>query len=328
MSTFKNIFDLLNTFGISTNTQILQELIKNTIVENPQYVLLTDQCGKLKLFPNGHISSFFRGQIKDHGKCLSSIDRNQDKKEYVLNRLKAIELEILFKNTPISPEQSPFYIPFYNRTYEYEVDYCSMAQHYNIATEYLDLTNNILVASFFSTNDYNYESDIFIPVSEGEGVIYFSNDFESFRTNIIGQQPFPRPGKQMAFAIKLHRNEDFSLLPFVQKITFKQSYEYSSILNELFNSGKFLLPNDPIDKWARIIKKSCKFSMVSLQTLHQRYFNELEINELMGNLTNSGIVFENSQHKFSPDDLIIVNKYWEITKKYLCTSSTRRVLYV
>lgn len=328
MKEIKNIFDLLTRYGIEPNAQSLHNLINNTIVKNPQYHLITDQNGKIKLYPSGNYLIFFRGQTEDYGSCLASINRIKEKNLVMLNRLQAIELELLFKSTPFYSEQDRFIIPLFNKEYKYEIDFLGLAQHYNISTEYLDLTNNILIAAFFATNNYDYYANEFIPVSKGKGVIYVQNELDSYRTNVIGFQPFPRPGVQMAFAIQTKNNEDFSKIKNVDKIIFEQSIECSELLYTAFNSGKFLLPEDPFDRWSRVIKSSNTFSTNSLEILRQRYYKNYDINFIKNELHTIGKEFENRSIFFSSEDLKIIGDFWEKTKRLIVTSPTKKILYV
>lgn len=327
MKIFGNIFDIFKVNSIPVNITILKNYILEEIVINPKYELLTDQQGLLKLRPVGDKYNFYRGQIEEFNPCLSSIDRIHSEFDIKLSRLKSLELEHFYKHTSLYVEQQSLIIHTFGKNYQYQIDYLSLAQHYNIPTEYLDLTNNLLIAAFFATNKYDSASDSFIPIKKGKGIIYKYMDASEFRVTIVGFQPFLRPGEQKAFAIRLEQKEDFSKIPSVQRIVFNHSHECSEFLNELFDKGKILFPPDPIAKIANAINTTNIFSINSLHRLHERYFPNISLIELKDYFEKRGISFADILPSLTTDETRIVVAYWEKSKKYLLNSPTRRVLY-
>lgn len=309
------------------NLAILKNYILEEIVINPKYDLLTDQFGFLKLRPNGDKNYFYRGQVKEFNPCLSSIDRIHNEFDVRLSRLKCLELEHLYKNTTLLSEQECLWISAFGHDYKYQIDYLSLAQHYNFHTDYLDLTNDLLIAAFFATNRYDFETDSFIPMTTDLGVIYRYMDLNDFRVTILGLQPFPRPGNQKAFAIRLKQMEDFSTLPSVTKTVFSHSLECSEFLYEVFDGGKILFPDDPIAKIAKKINYERVFTYDSLNALHERYFSDMSLSDLREYFVKNGISFVSSVPSWTTDDIQVINSYWEKSKKYLLNSPTRRVIY-
>lgn len=46
-----------------------------------------------------------------------------------------------------------------------------MAQHYEMRTDLLDLTSDIMVAAFFATNKYESKDETYRPIKEGIGCL-------------------------------------------------------------------------------------------------------------------------------------------------------------
>lgn len=136
----------------------------------------------------------------------------------------------------------------------------AIAQHYGMATHYLDLTQSIKVAAFFACCENKNKS--WQPKTTGKGVIYRFRPAASpeglKNIELVGQVTFPRPGEQKAWCVPLRFGIDFQKIPFVEKFTFNQTREGSNHYLELFDTGKALFLEDSAAELANSVLISKK----------------------------------------------------------------------
>ncbi len=154
----------------------------------------------------------------------------------------------------------------------------AIAQHYEIATDRIDLTQDPEVAAFFATNKRGADG-IWRPIGtrEHRGVIYRlavpSNAFEPDKCRLlfewIGRQALPRPGEQRAWTIRLPLGYDFDELP-VERFFFRQHIECSRRLNAKFSAGHKLFPSDMV---AAIASEIASCRTASRRTLERVLVN-------------------------------------------------------
>lgn len=139
-----------------------------------------------------------------------------------------------------------------------QIDHWALAQHYGIATPYLDLTQSIDVAAFFATSKYG--DGEWKPVESGTGVLYrldFSSIPEAWNLlQLVGLSTFPRPGEQKAWAVPITLQGDFEKLPYVETIEFPHTGAASTYYHQMFHGGTDLFPYDPAQDIADAIKSS------------------------------------------------------------------------
>jgi hypothetical protein len=142
----------------------------------------------------------------------------------------------------------------------YALDRTALAQHYELATGYIDLTESMEVALFFACcelRDGRWE-----PRTKGRGILYRvdwvgSNEAIGFgRIKWIDLQPFARPHAQWAWTMELMLGEDLEDLPVVEAVSFDHSAALGERLLDLFDGGEALMPVDPLQEWAMAIKHS------------------------------------------------------------------------
>lgn len=148
----------------------------------------------------------------------------------------------------------------------------SIAQHYEMATDRIDLTQNHRIAAFFATNAR--EDSDWRPVQRGVGVMYrigvrqFSQPM-SEHLECVGKQALPRPGEQKAWTLRLGLGQDFESLP-VEICTFNQDEACGERINKEFGCGDILFPQDVLAEIADSIKSSpslCSRLLVKVLTL-------------------------------------------------------------
>ena len=134
----------------------------------------------------------------------------------------------------------------------------ALAQHYEITTDRIDLTQDHRVAAFFATN--TRIAGKWLPVEEGTGVVYridFSACMNHFKERFewIGKQALPRPGEQKGCTLSLPLGMDFESLP-VEIYTFPHNGASGQRLNEFFSGGGALFPPDAMAEVADTIRQA------------------------------------------------------------------------
>lgn len=138
----------------------------------------------------------------------------------------------------------------------------ALAQHYELATDRIDLTQDHNVAAFFATNERI--GNQWVPIDKGTGVIYRLHR-SSFYKNLpehlvcIGKQALPRPGEQKAYTLTLPLAYDFESLP-IEVFTFQQADSCGQRLNSHFNGGSSLFPPDVMAEVANTIRSEGSIS--------------------------------------------------------------------
>ena len=319
MQDFENIFALIDYIQ-----KKLHPLIMMPNVNTTSFFLMRNQNEFLSLVPKGQFLFYFRGEPMIYTSCYANIYRDFKNEKYLLDRLQQIEFEILLRNSPIIDGQSNFNFQIFDKTLVYQVDFLALSQHYGIATEYLDLTNNLFVALFFATHQGNPPVSVF----EGDGVLYCFRDENCNNVNTIGMQLFPRPGEQKAFAVKLGLADDFSLYDKLEKYVFKQTVDGTDYINKLFNNGNDLFPKDIILKKVEEIKNKKQFSYQALNEVHLRYFKNFNKCLLQKKLESNSVDFTNDIPIFTKSQISNLVEYLNIFIKHLNNADCRRTLYV
>lgn len=188
-------------------------------------------------------SAFRRYGLTDHPRKLSRADRAR----CFVDRVKLEEFVLALDAHPASA---------YGREIGLRMHPYALAQHYELPTDRIDLTQDHKVAAFFATN--TRKDGVWSPVTTGVGVIYrlhwkaFHGHFRD-RLECIGKQVLPRPGEQKAHTLVLALGEDFESLP-VERYTFFQQESCGRRLNDHFNGGVALFPPDVMGEIANAIK--------------------------------------------------------------------------
>lgn len=226
----------------------------------------------------------YRGQTREYEVCLSSLDRiNHDhelfatlcRSTYFQQALASHPAITYLQNfTPvIDPRAQP--LPLC-------INLEGIAQHYGLPTEYLDITSNFSVASFFATQRWDAKAKKFEPMraQSAPGVIYklhpmFLMDSAQGCGEIpyvpVGWQPFPRPEQQRANAVRLKPGEDFATSMPVAKYYFKHCPKHSKHIYEEFEGGDLLLPADELAGFAESLMTKTSFPQSTLDQAFQSY---------------------------------------------------------
>ena len=227
--------------------------------------------------------TYYRGQSRLYEQCVPSLFREKgngempDETDIAYNRLKTCEFEMLLATHPVFCELS----------HQISVNPVALAQHYGLATEYLDITNSKWVAAFFASTRYDYDSDTYHPVGrdyeEGYGVMYVSKPYEPggategfFSKNVvIGYQYFERPTKQSSFGYKMQIGEDFNESPYFERVLFRHDLDASKLVYEMSYRQRRFIPKDSLSRLARQIAESNEVTRKALERcLQMCYWNK------------------------------------------------------
>ncbi len=221
-----------------------------------------------KLFVNPVHGELFRGENEVYDSCFPNAYRGlvESTKVYKCSIGKQAELVIRNAKTlrftryelPEHPviklcEKVGFY---YDKT--------AVAQHYELATSYLDLTHDFSVAAFFAT--CYKEGEEWKPIKKGVGVIHKLTPSEEWsqelrKNNIfipepLGFQLMLRPTEQSAWTLEIPFAWNFLSYPTHKRLKFFHSEEVGQYFLDLFYGGNKLFPFDPLSNVADKVKKS------------------------------------------------------------------------
>lgn len=154
-NTYSNIMEILKSIDeeskkreqiLNADTSIRGDLYRSVIFSNTEkFIPITARDGTTRLMPGNQNFYLFRGQTRDYPSCGSSIYRNsQDQIDIFAARLRQIEFEIVLREHAAVQDiiKSGIHISF-----------AGLAQHYELATEYLDVTADPYVAALSPTRE-------------------------------------------------------------------------------------------------------------------------------------------------------------------------------
>lgn len=271
---FDDIFEAIRHCENCNGVLKLKDTRENYSFRRNQFNLITlpdDTCVAL---PPGLNIRFYRGEHDDFDKkyrCVPSLYRIRSDEEnaagkqkadcVLIDRLRIIDFEIAISQFPqvkLAVEDG------------LKVEYKALAQHYELNTDLLDVTSDLVTAAFFATHQLNHEKNDYEVRTEGIGCIRILthiatnyDDQQPFR--MIGLQPFLRPGLQSAFALEMTETIDFSEK--TAKIYFRHDEKFNNMIHDIFyHSGKnVIFPDEEVVDLANKIKVSQKITRTAVQ---------------------------------------------------------------
>lgn len=202
----------------------------------------------------------YRGQTTRYSPCLPGVFRGMplvDHPQKLLNedRAKLFLARVRLKEFLAALPYHPAYA--YSQELGLAISGEALAQHYEISTDRIDLTQDPEVAAFFATNERD-ENGTWHPVREGQGVIYRAvishlrqvlGEEREDTLEWIGKQAWPRPGEQKAWTLQLPLGVDFEKFP-VDVLTFDHREICGAEFNKRFAQGRKLFPLDVLSELA------------------------------------------------------------------------------
>lgn len=285
------------------------ELYRGVIFPNTRkFIPVEAPDGTIRLIPGNQNLYLFRGQTQDYPSCRAKIYRNNPNEiDIFISRLQQIEFKLVLREHPaiLDIQKDGIHISF-----------SGLAQHYEFATDYLDVTSDPYIAAFFAVCTYCQPEQRYIPVSSQSrpGVLMktpalvYTNPVTESKLEIVGLQPFPRPGNQKAYAVKLRKGENFS----AHKMLFHHSKENSQKIYDFFDGGKKLSPPDPIKNKAHEISEGVVFSQEAFEQVLQRYDFARRAEYYLNRLRENKIKISNTcEYPFSITEINQFKDEWE-----------------
>lgn len=205
----------------------------------------------------------YRGQVQRHSPCVPGVFRSLqfvdhpqkltpgERARCFLARVQLEEFLLALRDHPAVA---------YAHDIRLKMSREALAQHYGMATDRLDLSQDPEVAGFFATN-VRADDGHWVPLNRGTGVLYrldISGRYralESGELEWIGKQVLPRPGEQKGWTLRVPLGGDFETLP-IDAFTFEQRKESGQRINEKFSGGERLFPPDVLAEVAQAIRES------------------------------------------------------------------------
>ena len=285
------------------------DLYRSVVFPNTRrFIPIEASDGTTRLIPGNQNLHLFRGQTQDYPSCQAKIYRNNPSEiDIFIARLQQIEFELVLREHPAIQDIQKDRI---------HISFSGLAQHYELATDYLDVTSDPYIAAFFAVCTYCQPEQRYIPVSSQNrpGILMktpalvYTNPVTKSKLEIVGLQPFPRPGDQKAYAVKLRKGENFS----AHKMLFHHTKENSQKICDLFDGGKKLFPPDLIKNKAQEISKGVVFSQEAFEQVLQRYDFPRRAKYYLNRLRENDIEISNTcEYHFSITEINQFKDEWE-----------------
>lgn len=246
---------------------------------------------------------YFRGQNQDYGNCNSTLSRKLKEESNDLELFKAY-----LKQAQLYIELQKLKSVLDWKKINAKIFSITLAQHFGMATDIVDITNSLSVALFFATC-IHIENNRFRPISEEDikknkyGVLYIleSEWIKVLKTNNtllnlkievdyiknlslsisnnqispIGYLPFSRCHKQKGYFIVDDLSGDFKLEnKGFKKIIFKHNIEFSKEIFDKFNGGEDIFDYEYSEEFQKLINKiddSKFYSRISFKAAYNLY---------------------------------------------------------
>lgn len=241
--------------------------------DDDKFIVNRLQSGRFSLKPNLRKHRYlYRGQNRDFGAITSSFFRQRTFEDKLLSNLRYQEFVILLRSHPLFMMfERGVMLDHGELPFVFEMNYYGLAQHYGFNTGLVDFTSDIGVAAFFATTEYN--NGVYSPIEgsvEGRyGVLYThkivpTSTFWAFQFRSIGQQVYPRSGRQKGFVWQESRDENrVGISSHVEPHRFRHDAKCSREIFERYQRGQTLFPKDDIAGLAEEILHSDTISGVA-----------------------------------------------------------------
>lgn len=293
---------LVYKYPLSHNKTVISKLER---VGNNLLMSSSENNSDLELMPlSKSATTLYRGQSAYYKQCLPSLYRysNDDfQKAQLKSRLQLSELSVFLGMHPIIKDCVN------NKNI---IEY--LAQHYGIATTYLDLTTDKWIAAFFATTVYENGKyspvDISNPKHPKYGVLYkFSTITKSKKVVVndkihyIGMHYFNRPGRQSAAVIDLKDERDLHKIPRFDKIFFRHDNDISNLIFNLSQQGRKLFPHDSLGLMIDKFLKGVSFSAIAANICNNKYYDKMSIRDFTLYMYKHGFSIGKPQLVFNSD---------------------------
>ena len=316
---YSNLLEVLDVVCNLEQKELYETLNSSELsrfyVQDKYTILLTIEdeiakCLSSTRFPD----VYYRGQNEYFPKCIPSLYRINGEEKLLLARLQVAEfIELVLSHQIVPFFEKPFPVQIGDKEYmkHLNVDAYSLAQHYGLPTNMLDITLDKYVAAFFATNKWvsNFQYE---PIGDGVGAFYLYKKASSSQIIDIGLQPFLRPGEQKAFGLLMEEGEDFNEMDGVKVFLFKQDKEISQFYSDLMYGGKKLSEFDVLSEKIERIKSLKVFSRKSEQQVRTQFYVSLSDEEWLNLCNKYKIAFQDGLSvNFTEEEMYFYTKLWK-----------------
>lgn len=258
LPTILEVLEYLSSLENTNMRNNLREPCFEDLYREGKLALMSDQAWTNipKLYPCSQTTfTLMRGESDYHADSHPSLYRPQknmsDKDSRLIARLRACEFISILKRHPVVQELESIC----------KVEYMAIAQHYEFATEYMDITNQKWVAAFFACTEK--KGDRYIPVVPRKekqiGVVYVgeptNNQTYPDKVKALGFHYFSRPTRQNALVYQMTENENFDADPFFKRIVFRHDAAASEFVYKMsYEQQRYF----PWDRWTEIAESICR----------------------------------------------------------------------
>lgn len=273
------------------------------------------------LFPTGpNAFTLYRGESRDYKECKPSILRSADEKTLFSSRLQTAELECILRKHPIIAEliNRPIMIGNFGINFWLKVQFEGLAQHYGIATPFLDMTNNKWVAAFFAITNYkDGKYNLVKPSMDQAYGSFYRWDQPNYQKRgldvpqPLGMQYFNRPGCQSAFALDMTRLGDLNNCADVERIYFRHDKEANQLVYDLCLQGRMFFPEDGMEGFVGKLKKLKSFSAEAVERCRIKHYGDKTSEEMRVLLKRMGFTMvEKSEVGFDKNKVEAELEVW------------------
>jgi hypothetical protein len=242
--------------------------------ENEDLLLIVKTDEKhFSLLPGPEFSPrLYRGQTAFYDKCVPLLFRQPITQiKYLIDLVKKYEFYKLMFSHPVLN----YLYDWRLGDLSFKVDLEGMAAHYEFGTPFLDVTRSKDVAMFFALCEKS--GDKYQPIMDKTrtAVLYTVYFHELIKEKIsdfhvVGFQALPRPDAQKAYSIVVGYNQNLNDYKSIKYELINIDRNKSKKYFELFEGGKILFPENPIDIRAEDIQRSMEVDSEVLETCYSK----------------------------------------------------------
>lgn len=296
LPTILDVIDALSQGEVDnmmSNVGIMWDFLR---FEQGKYIEMSNYRQSLiKCLMPGSQSPFtlLRGQNRYYSNCVPSLFRipqGYTTKEYTLiSRIQMQEFLNIIAAHPVVKEFQQ----------SYEMDGRALAQHYGFPTEYLDITNNKWVASFFAVTEFQ-SNNKYVPVGRefgnGVGVMYVANPRQNElehtlmdRIRMVGFHYFNRPTSQNSIVLPMTEGENFNDNVLFKPILFRHDLNSSKLVFDMAYKQVRFFSEDFASKIAEQINcHSYVYAWSSIEQCREQFSLPYSDDEIKDILTKYG----------------------------------------
>ncbi len=222
------------------------------------FIFNQNKSGKFVFKPNLYKHKFlYRGQTKEYETCTPSMFRDPNQSYFLEENIFQNEMMCLIQQHPLVKLLDQGVELLHDR-FSLLTNLGGLTQHYYNKTSFLDLTSDMEAMRFFATNNYDWKTDTYSPMTDENelGVIYlyslnmpnaFQQSINGCHLSVIGKQVFSRPGSQHGFLFQMPKGIDFKTLPEVRCVYFKHNANISKQISDMTKQGRGFFPADALE---------------------------------------------------------------------------------